>query len=118
MSQVASRADREYLLESLINPNAKIAKGFGVITRLRTDGRVISGVVQEEDDDHTVVKTGDGQTVDVAQADIEARTSAGSPMPAFGKMLKKHEIRDLIEFLSTQRTEEAGSRKQKLVTEV
>ena len=52
---VASRGDRLFLLESLVNPNAKVAKGFGEV----------------------------------------------SAMPPVGLLMEKHEIRDVVEFLST-----------------
>ena len=103
LSQVASRASREHLLESLIEPDAKIAPGFGTVTLLTDAGLVISGVVQNEDDERTSVKTSDGRVVTVRHDEIEERVEARSPMPQYRRALKKQDLRDLIEFLTTQK---------------
>ncbi len=103
LSQLAARAPREHFLESMIDPNAKLAPGFGSVAYVLTDGRVVSGVVKAEDSNQVTVVTAEGQTVVIPVADIDERTAAKSAMPPVGPILKLSEIRDVIEFLSTLR---------------
>ncbi|MDB5388131.1 MAG: repeat protein [Planctomycetaceae bacterium] len=101
LTQVAARSNREHFLESMIDPNAKLAPGFGSVTLLLNDGRVVAGTIKAEDAKQITVLTPDNQQVVVPVADIDERTAAKSAMPAVGNVLKPHEIRDVIEYLST-----------------
>jgi quinoprotein glucose dehydrogenase len=49
LTQVATRANREHFLESLVDPNAKLAPGFGSITLVLNDGQVVAGILKAED---------------------------------------------------------------------
>lgn len=101
LTQLATRGNREHFLESLIDPNVKLAPGFGSVTLILNDGRVVAGILKAEDASHVTVLTPDNQQVAVPVADIDERTAAKSAMPAVGDILKLHEIRDVIEYLST-----------------
>jgi quinoprotein glucose dehydrogenase len=71
LSTVATRADRQYLLESIVLPDAKIAKGFATVTLVTDAGRVLGGVVRQEDDQWLVLETPQGQTERIAIDSIE-----------------------------------------------
>jgi quinoprotein glucose dehydrogenase len=101
LTQLAIRASREHFLESLIDPNAKLAPGFGSITLVLNNGRVVAGMLKAEDAQQVTVVTPDNQQVVVPIGEIDERTAAKSAMPAVGETLKVHEIRDVIEYLST-----------------
>lgn len=91
---------RQHLLESLTQPNAKIAPGFAGIAVTTLDGKVIAGTLMADDPNGITVRKPDGQTVQIPVADIDARTTPLSPMPAIDRTLTPHEMRDLIEFLA------------------
>lgn len=103
LSQLAGRANREHMLESMIDPNAKLAPGFGTVSCLLTDGRIVAGVLKGEDAKQVSVLTADGITETIEVRFIEERTTAKSAMPPVGPVLKLSEIRDVIEYLSTLR---------------
>ena len=42
LSNVAERGDRLFLLESLVNPNAKVAKGFGTVSAMPPMGLLMT----------------------------------------------------------------------------
>jgi quinoprotein glucose dehydrogenase len=96
-----THCNREFLLESLIDPHAKIAKGFGTVTFVLEDGFVLSGVIESESPEAVVVRTPEGRTVTLKPDDIDVWTTPKSPMPGVGDVLKLSELRDLIEFLNT-----------------
>ncbi len=103
LSQLAMRSPREHFLESMIDPNAKLAPGFGSVAYVLTDGRVVSGVLKAEDAKQVTVFTPEGKSVVIPLAEIEERTAAKSAMPPVAPILKLSEIRDVIEYLATLR---------------
>lgn len=92
---------REHLLQSLIDPNAKIVPGFGSITLVLNSGRIVAGTLKAEDAQQVTVETPDGKSVSVPLKEIDERTPPKSAMPPFGKVLTPRELRDVIEFLAT-----------------
>jgi quinoprotein glucose dehydrogenase len=105
LTGVAARRDRAYLLESLINPNAKIAPGFEAVTVRVKQGRNYTGVVKADGEQEVVIDAGDGATVHIAKAEIDSRTKGLSPMPQdISKPLSKRDIRNLVEFLASLKT--------------
>lgn len=102
LSAVAKDKDRKYLLEAIVDPSAKIAKGFETTVIVDIDGRIHSGIIKEETDSLVKLMTPKGAIVSVAKDDIEDRAKGLSGMPAdIAKNLSRDEIRDLVEYLST-----------------
>src|SRR4029078_6872902 len=81
LTGVASRHDRSYLLEAIVNPNAKIAPGFESATIHVKAGRTYAGVVKADADTELVIDAGDGATVHLDKKEIESRSKGLSPMP-------------------------------------
>jgi quinoprotein glucose dehydrogenase len=102
LDDVGSRQNREYLLESIVFPNAKIAQGFeGVLLRLK-DGRTVVGVVKKETDTDLEVLDSDAHLTVVPKSDIVARQRGQSAMPEdMAKLLSKRDLRDLVEYLAS-----------------
>ncbi|HAB19771.1 MAG TPA: hypothetical protein DCE44_25465, partial [Verrucomicrobiales bacterium] len=48
LTGIGQRVTREYLLEALLDPNAKIADGFGTVTLTLSDGEVLDGLRLKE----------------------------------------------------------------------
>jgi len=99
---VGTRQNREYLLESIVYPNAKIAQGFeGVILKLK-DGRLLSGVVKKETDKELQIVDADSHFTTVPLSDIASRQRGQSAMPeGLAQFLTRHDLRDLVEFLAS-----------------
>jgi quinoprotein glucose dehydrogenase len=99
---IGARQPREYLLESIVYPNAKIAAGFeSVIVRLK-NGKAVTGIVKQETDADLELIDPDGHKIHVSKAEIESRQRGQSAMPeGFGKILSKRDIRDLVEYLAS-----------------
>jgi quinoprotein glucose dehydrogenase len=101
LTGVGSRQDREYLLESIVSPDRKIAQGFESVVLATSDGKVVTGVLRGEDDKQLRLMTAEGQPLTVPKDDIEDRKRGPSAMPAdLAGKLTKSELRDLIEFLA------------------
>jgi quinoprotein glucose dehydrogenase len=100
LNQVATRHNRASLLQSLIEPNAKIAKGFESTTLVTNDGRILGGIIRSEDTNEIVLEMPDGHQVSIKVADVDERSSPKSAMPEMNRVLSPRELRDVVEFLS------------------
>ena len=104
LSKVGATLQREQLLEALLEPNARIAPGFGTVSMKLKNGQQVDGTLREETDIHVVVLVGTPPVEQrVPKSEIASRTSPMSAMPPMGLLLKPREIRDLVEFLSRLR---------------
>lgn len=99
---VAARLDVEKIWESLVDPAAEIAEGYGLDIVTLKDGAVVVGRVLGEADGELEVATLAGINQKVAVADVASTDSQDvSSMPAMGGILTPTELRDLVAFLAT-----------------
>lgn len=101
ISQIAKDKTRDYLLESIIDPNKQIAKGFESVILSLADGRTVSGVLRSKTDkEYTIVDT-EGKVTKVPRDDVDREKPDKSAMPDdLHKKLSRRELRDVIEFLA------------------
>ena len=100
LSRIASSLTREQLLESLINPSARIAPGYGSVSLKLKDGQEVVGTVMKEVDNVLTIKTNDAEPLVIPVSRIAKRENLPSGMPPMGETLTKREIRDIVEYLS------------------
>jgi putative membrane-bound dehydrogenase-like protein len=100
LDNIADILTREQILESLIEPSARLAPGYGSVTITLKDGQVVTGVLEEESEDELILRTSDAEPMEIPISRIEKRENGVSAMPAMGRLISKRELRDLIEFLS------------------
>jgi quinoprotein glucose dehydrogenase len=104
LTGIGSRQPRSYILESIITPNAKIAQGWENVTIALKDGRSFAGKVVKENDTQIVVNNSEDGDVTINKSNIKTRNRALSGMPEeFRQILTKDELRDLVEFLASQK---------------
>ncbi|MCX6953376.1 MAG: hypothetical protein NTV51_14585, partial [Verrucomicrobia bacterium] len=92
---------RAYLLESLLDPAAKIAVGFGMVGVTLKDGTVVTGTLAKETPAAVTVRLFDGTMKTVPRADIANQTPPVSIMPPMLGVLQPREIRDVVAYLAT-----------------
>jgi len=102
---VANRLTREQLLESLIEPSARLAEGFGVVTLELKNDKKINGILQQERAEGFILKIGDKADTLINKMDVRKRTNSPSSMPPMQYLLTKKEIRDIVSFLATLKEE-------------
>ena len=101
LTHVGKEKPREYLLESIVEPNKQIAKGFETVIAHLTSGKTVAGVLKAEDAATLTLVTPEAQTVVLKKADVEERQRGPSSMPAdVMQHLSKAELRDLVEYLA------------------
>jgi quinoprotein glucose dehydrogenase len=105
LNGVANRLTREQLLESLINPDASLAPGYGTVSLQLSNGRKLNGILQEESGEWFKLKIGDKPDTTVLKKDVTMRKNAPSSMPPMRLLLSKKEIRDVVSFLAMLKEE-------------
>lgn len=101
LSDIGKREKREYLLESIAAPSAKIAKGFETQVLILMSGQVVTGTVQSEDEYEVVISDAQNQHK-IKKEDIDLREPSDvSTMPTLAGLLTIDDVRDLIAYLST-----------------
>jgi quinoprotein glucose dehydrogenase len=99
---IAAKQTREYLLESLVAPNAKIAPGFESLTVVLKDGRNFAGVNKPSGPDEVVINSPEDGVMKFKKSDIARIQKGQSAMPdTMILVLSKRDIRDLVEFLAS-----------------
>jgi quinoprotein glucose dehydrogenase len=101
LTGIGSKQKRDYLLESIVEPNKQIAKGFETVELTLTSGQIRSGVLKSEDGKEVRLMTPEGKLLVVPKKQIDERKSGKSAMPEdLVKHLSRKEVRDLVEFLA------------------
>ncbi|UYQ95398.1 HEAT repeat domain-containing protein [Chitinophaga horti] len=105
LNGIAGRISREQILQALINPSARLAPGFGMVSLELKDGKKVFGTIQAEAKNSITVKEGNDPEKTYAAGDIKTKKYALSSMPDMKTILSKKEIRDVVSFLATLKEE-------------
>lgn len=100
LAGIAKRHDRKHLLESIINPGAVVAPGYGITAVTFKNGGTMAGNLVAENDDFIEIATPE-KLLRAKRADIASFTPPVSPMPPMELLLKPEEIRDLVAWLAS-----------------
>ena len=101
MTSLGGSAQPDYLLESLLVPNAKVKEGYNAFAVATEDGRQVTGIKVRESDAELVLRDAEGKLITLPKADIASRKDAPSLMPAgLVDGLTRQELLDLVRFLS------------------
>ena len=99
LAGVASRLSKRALLQSLVDPSAVLAKGYGIVTVTLKDGTQKVGYWEDETAELLTLKLKD-QIITIPKSQIEQTEMAPSSMPPMGTLLEKSEIRDIVAYLA------------------
>ena len=98
----ANRSSLDYLLENIIAPSAIVGKDYQAITVLTVDGRVITGLLREQNDAALVLHDAE-KLVTIPRAEVDQiEQTTRSVMPeGILKPFSDTEIADLIRYLQS-----------------
>ncbi len=100
LTGIGSRVSRHDLLQSMIDPSAKIAKDFLTVVLSLKSGESHSGIIVSENLESIAIHPPSGGKVEVPVDQVDSRiTSPVSSMPPIGELFSKTEISDLLEYL-------------------
>jgi putative heme-binding domain-containing protein len=99
------RDDVENMLLNIVNPSAEVREGYGTLVVATSDGRILTGVLVEQDQNVLTLRGSDGKEFSLSRAEVESsRPSPASLMPeGLLNDFTPQQIRDLFAYLrSTQ----------------
>lgn len=99
----SNRANLDYILLNSVDPSYDVPDGYKMVLIQTVDGRLLNGVVAEEDARRVVLKTVEQPQVVISKEDIEARKISAKSMMPDGQLeqMKPQEMLDLIKYLRT-----------------
>ena len=110
LAEFGARHDREYILESIVRPNARIAPGYDTVVVTRRDGSSAAGIVASETDAVLTLRDAENRLIEVRKSDITRREGAPSGMPeVYATLLTKTELRDVVEYVASLKDGSRGT---------
>ena len=101
MTSLGASAPADYLVESVLVPNAKIKEGFHSIIVETKDDLEFSGILVRETGQELILRNAQNQEVSVAKNNLRKRSNGLSLMPAgLVDTLSEEERLDLFRFLT------------------
>ncbi len=99
----SNRANLDYILLNSIDPSYDVPQGYKMVIIHTVDGRVLNGVIAEENAQRIILKTVQQPTVVILKSDIEARKISPKSMMPDGQLdkMKPQEVMNLIKYLQT-----------------
>jgi putative heme-binding domain-containing protein len=98
----SQRANLDYVLSNVLDPNAVVSKQYQMVILQTTDGRVLNGIIKQEDDLTLALQT-TNEIVTLAKDEIDVRKPTTVSMMPEGMLtpLSDDELRDLIAYLAS-----------------
>jgi len=98
----AQRNNLDYVLSNVLDPSAVVARDYQMTLIQTEDGRVISGIVKQEDEQAVSIQTANAVVV-TPKSDIELRRQLSQSMMPDGLLdkLSPIEVRDLVGYLAS-----------------
>ena len=106
----SNRANLDYLLLNSVDPSYDVPEGYKMVLIQTFDGRILSGVIAEENAQRVVLKTVQQPSVIVLKSDIEDRRVSSKSMMPDGQLeqMKPQDVINLVKYLQTIEQVEAA----------
>lgn len=101
LGAAGAKFQRDYLIQSILNPNAVVAQGFQTSVFTMKDGKAHMGFVTSEMDDVVEVRDIAGQVSNLKRSEVKEEKHLPQSMmpPGLGNTLSIGDFTDLIEYL-------------------
>ena len=99
----SNRKNLDYFLLNSLDPSADVPEGYRMVLIQTTDGRVLNGVIAEENDQRIILKTVDQPRLVISKDEIENRKVSEKSMMPEGQLqqLNRNQLYDLVRYLQT-----------------
>ncbi|MBT3638649.1 MAG: c-type cytochrome, partial [Opitutae bacterium] len=98
---IAKRHPPEYLLRSIVDPQADLVPGYGIITLQLKNDQTVAGNLIGRDDQSITVKLPDGAIQTIARSEVKSESKPVGTMPDVRSFLDPRQVRDLVAYLAT-----------------
>lgn len=101
MGSIGGSAQIDYLVQSLLDPNAKVKEGYHTVIVVTDDGKTFSGIKVRQTDTQLILRNAEGVETAIALDTIDEQVNGTSLMPAgLSDKLTHQELVDVVRFLS------------------
>ena len=99
---IGASAPVDYLIESLLNPSAKIKEGYHMVIVTTKDGKVVSGGMVTDGAEEIVIRDPANQMITLAKSNVASKQISPASMmpPGLTASLREDEFVDLVRFMS------------------
>ncbi len=106
LGSAGAKFQRDYLVQSIIDPNAVVAQGFQTSVFTMKDGKSVMGFVTAEADDVIDLRDIAGQVSQIRRSEVKEETNLPQSMmpPGLANPLDIGDFTDLIEYLVSLKT--------------
>ena len=103
LSSLGGSAQLPEILQSLLEPSAKIKQGYQTTQVITIDGQILTGIVERQTDDLVTLRDAKDQLQEIPSDEIDViRPSRQSTMPSgLAESLHQDELIDLLKYLSS-----------------
>jgi putative heme-binding domain-containing protein len=100
----SDRANSDYILENVLDPSAVVAREYTLTNVATTDGRLVSGIIREQNDRSITIQTAN-ERITLPREEIEEIKPSNVSMMPEGQLerLTPQEVRDLFAYLAASR---------------
>ena len=98
---IAKRHSRKFLLQSIVDPQAEITLGYGIVTAKLNDNRIVSGTLLSKDKNRITIKLPNNSLEYFATSEIKSLSKPVGTMPDLKAILNLRQVRDLVAYLAT-----------------
>ncbi len=105
LKKIGKEKDATYILESLVDPQKVVTKGYGNISLTLKDGSSVAGQFRKEEKGNVILRDPEGKESKIPLDKIAEKTPVISTMPPMGFILSKSELRDVLAYLRTLQAE-------------
>lgn len=110
LRSIGAQRSRAELLESLVNPVAKIAPGYGLVSVTLKDGRTVAGTLLRDDPASVTLRQTSGEELRLNRAQVAMQTPPVSMMPPMLGILTPRELRDVVAYLASLKPKPAAKK--------
>ncbi|HEX5791022.1 MAG TPA: c-type cytochrome [Luteolibacter sp.] len=106
LGTAGSKFTRDYLIESILNPNAVVAQGFQTTMLTTKDGQTQMGFITAEADGVIELRNIAGQATKIQRADVTNEQHLPQSMmpPGLAAGLTVEQLNDLVDFLGSMKS--------------
>ncbi len=102
LTSIGTRAQIDYLVESVLDPNETIKEGYRTVSVRTNDGKLFSGIGRQRSKTDLFLRDSADQIISIPLDSIERTSSGLSLMPSgLAVTLSRQEFVDLIKFMYT-----------------
>jgi len=98
---IAKRHSREYLLQSIVDPQAEITLGYGIVIVQLADGRTVSGTLIRKGGNSITIKLPDNSLEYFTASELKSQSKPVGTMPDLKTILNLRQVRDLVAYIAT-----------------